>query len=271
MSVFLQIGTDCEFFVKDEEHNISSAIGLIGGSKEDPLIVSGGNLQEDNVLAEMATNPVRTLDEWLLCIQDVRGDLEDKIKPFTLECQSSYVYTKEQLMSYPDEALILGCTPDFNVYKGKNNPSPNPKQGLRTAAGHVHFSYVRPNNSATISIVKALDYTLGLWSVITDDDKERRKLYGKAGCVRFKDYGGEYRTLGNFWLRNTIRQTFVYNITKMCVEHHAVMLPMLRAIVNEEDLQAIINDCDRDRAMTLFPAISDIIVNLRGERHANAA
>lgn len=271
MSVFLRIGTDCEYFVSDENGNIGSSIGLLGGSKEEPLLVSGGNLQEDNVLAEMAIDPARTLEEWLTGISDVRRALEEKLGDWSLECRSSYVYTKEQLMSYPEEALILGCTPDFNVYLGKNNPSPNPKQGLRTAAGHVHFSYANPNRATTASIIKALDYTLGLWSVITDDDKERRKLYGKAGCVRFKDYGGEYRTLGNFWLMNTMRQTYVYNITRLCVEHHVVMLPMLRSIVNETELQAIINECDRARAITLFPSIAAIIQNLRGERDEYAA
>ncbi len=54
------IGTDFEEFVHDG-YKIASAIGLIGGDKEDPVWCEGGNMQEDNVLAEGATNPASSL------------------------------------------------------------------------------------------------------------------------------------------------------------------------------------------------------------------
>jgi hypothetical protein len=34
-----------------------------------------------------------------------------------------------------------------------------------------------------------------------DSDVNRRLLYGKAGTIRIKPYGIEYRTLSNFWLK----------------------------------------------------------------------
>lgn len=258
MSVFKKMGTDCEFFVS-HRGEIGSAIGLIGGSKNAPLLVENGNLQEDNVLAEMATDPCATLDEWLTKISSVRVQLGEKLEGYELVCKSSHHYTKQQLLSYPADAMKLGCTADYNIYSNKNNPTPNAKTVLRTAAGHIHYSYDNPSVSTTINIAKCLDATLGLWSVITDNDRHRRLLYGKAGCIRFKEYGGEYRTLGNFWLANTARQTYVWKITKMCVEQHHTLLPMLRAIVSEEAIQAIINDSDRERALLLTPAITRIV------------
>ena len=50
-----------------------------------------------------------------------------------------------------------------------------------------------------------MDFFLGLPSVLYDADTERRKLYGKAGAMRYKPYGVEYRTLSNAWLKNKNR------------------------------------------------------------------
>lgn len=45
-----------------------------------------------------------------------------------------------------------------------------------------------------------MDLYLGVPSVILDSaSKDRRLLYGKAGCFRNKPYGVEYRSLSNFW------------------------------------------------------------------------
>ena len=47
-----------------------------------------------------------------------------------------------------------------------------------------------------------MDYTLGLDSLLLDSDTRRRSMYGRAGSFRFKEYGIEYRTLSNFWIKN---------------------------------------------------------------------
>ena len=271
MSIFKMIGTDTEFFVS-RNNEIGSAIGKLGGSKKVPRLVKHGNVQEDNVLAEMAVDPCRSLFEWHNKIDTVHKSLSDIMSKqgYNLETTSSHRYATELLRTYPKEAHAFGCNRDHNVYVGKDNSKPRPINGLRTAAGHIHFSYVRPDYNTTCEIIKCMDYTLGLWSVLMDSDRERRQLYGKAGDCRIKPYGGEYRTLGNFWINNQSKLSYVYNVTKLCVEQHTTLLPSLKLIVEEWQLQEIINNYYVDSARLVLPRIQKL-VNDRIEEKRDAA
>lgn len=265
MNNVLQLGTDAEFFVQDKQGIIKSAIGKIGGSKAKPMLLPYGNLQEDNVLAEFAIDPVSTKRDWIGNIAYTVRALRAHMRKhnYTLVLRSSHHYDKELLKSFPAMAMELGCEPDFNVYQGQENPSPCPYTTLRTAAAHVHFSYTSPSQQETCKIVKAMDYCLGLWSVLEDDDTARRALYGKAGSCRLKTYGGEYRTLGSFWLRTEQMQEYVYDVTRLCVKAPDELLLRLQTIVGEQELQRIINECDRPAATLFYPMISDIISEIQ--------
>ena len=52
----ITIGADPELFLRDGDA-ITSAIGLIGGDKYEPRLVTLGAVQEDNVLAEFNIDP----------------------------------------------------------------------------------------------------------------------------------------------------------------------------------------------------------------------
>jgi hypothetical protein len=259
MNSFLRIGTDAEYFVSNAD-GVGSAIGLIGGSKISPKIVPYGNFQEDNVLAEFAIDPVSSKEEWMSHIRIVSGHLRGLMtkQHHTLVCKSSHVYDKAQLKSFDPLAMEMGCEADFNVYENKANPKPNARTTLRTAAAHVHFSYVLPTKQKTDSIIKCLDYMLGVWSVIEDTDTLRRELYGKAGACRYKEYGGEYRTLGNFWLTTDAKKEYVYDVTRNCVQYANTLLPRLHGVLNEKDLQGIINGYRKDKAKLLYPLLATI-------------
>lgn len=264
MSLFQAIGTDTEYFVKQiggGMETITSAIGKIGGTKHKPFIVDGGNLQEDNVLAEYAVDPCEDQSEFLGKIRSVEDQLSDRLSDNNLEVVKipSYHFAKQDLISWGDDALTLGCSPDFNVYEDMNNPRPSGKTTLRTAAGHVHFSYEAPNHQDTVNIIKVLDYTLGVWSVLRDRDTERRNLYGKAGSCRIKGYGGEYRTLSNFWLLEDADIATVFEVTKAAVENHRVWLPILRTLMDERTLQSVINNNDLGMARAVRPLIEGVI------------
>lgn len=255
----LAIGTDTEYFVKKQEV-ITHAIGMIGGTKDSPYIVERGNLQEDNVLAEFAIDPVRSVNDFIESIRSVEESLHIKLQENGLEMVKipSWHFTKEQLLSWPSEAMVLGCSPDTNAWTGEFNPKPNARTTLRTAAGHVHFSYPAPNTADTCNIIKCLDYTLGLWSVLRDADTDRRNLYGKAGSCRLKAYGGEYRVLSNFWLADDADIALVYRITEMCVDNHRTLLPLFEGIVDGSTLQHIINTSDVGAAKRILPMIKEL-------------
>jgi hypothetical protein len=84
--------------------------------------------------------------------------------------------------------------------------------------GHVSIGWDNPTESSQEDMVKAMDATLGLKSLFLDSDTERKKLYGKAGCFRFRDYGIEYRTLSNFWIKTNESLAWVFDTTMEAIE-----------------------------------------------------
>jgi hypothetical protein len=267
MNKFLLIGTDSEYFVQNEQGIITSAIDQIGGSKDKPRLVMHGNLQEDNVLAEFAINPVQLKSSWLCSIESVTNTLRVVVEKrgLSLVKKSSHMYDKELLLSFPSAAMELGCEPDYNVYNNLPNEKPSARTRLRTAAGHVHFSYVRPTEEATSLIIKAMDYVLGLWSVIEDSDVARRELYGKAGSCRFKPYGGEYRTLGNFWLENVGAMSYVYDMTVLCTQNPEEIIRRCALVLNQRELVRIIDNCDKPMAALHYNSIVGVINEMQAE------
>ena len=103
------IGTDIEYFVM-QQGAVSSAIGFIGGSKDSPLLVENGNLQEDNVLAEFAVDPCTSANEFVDKIRSVEAQLINKLDSHGLGIIRipSYHFEKEQLIGWGEQALELG-------------------------------------------------------------------------------------------------------------------------------------------------------------------
>ncbi len=54
---------------------------------------------------------------------------------------------------------------------------------------HIHFGSPEINVDNIDTFIKYCDLAIGLPSVFIDSDKERRKLYGKAGCFRRQPWG----------------------------------------------------------------------------------
>jgi len=265
MNKLLMLGTDSEYFVS---HNgaIGSAIGLLGGSKEAPRLVANGNVQEDNVLAEFAIDPCTTSAQWVNNIVSVRAQMLEILNEKGLDIvgKSSHKFG-EELFDFPSKAFEFGCDPDWDAYSGQQNPRPNVNTFLRTAAGHIHFSYENPDDMRTRDIIKCLDYSLGVWSVLLDEDKQRRSLYGKAGAYRKKSYGGEYRTLGNFWLATEERMEYVFDTTSVCVSFADDLLPRFHAVMSEAALQDVINEHRVNEAQRVFPLLCNIVEDYYGK------
>lgn len=204
------IGADPELFLKNHDNKLISVIGKIGGTKEEPLPIGEGcAIQEDNVAAEFCIPPCATAKHFIESINYALSDIEKRAEGLGLTLATltaSHSFDVDQL-KHP-MARRFGCDPDYNAYTGKSNPRPRAQDKcLRSAGGHVHVG----TDKDAMSLVKTMDLFLGVPSVILDKDEERRKLYGKAGCFRFKPYGVEYRTLSNFWIWDERTIEWVYH------------------------------------------------------------
>ncbi len=65
-----------------------------------------------------------------------------------------------------------------------------------------------------------LDIFMGIPSVLLDNDatsNQRRSLYGQSGSHRPKDYGVEYRALGNFWVASPAHVALMYELCDLAV------------------------------------------------------
>lgn len=248
------IGSDPEFFVGNEG-KIISVIGLLGGTKEAPLPVEFGALQEDNVLAEINISPAASCQEFIQNLRTVRAQLDARLHPYTSIVQSSHFFEEEELLKSGTKAFEFGCDPDFNCWNMSVNPTPEAFTLMRTAGGHVHIGYDDPEPTTSFKIAQMCDVLLGIPSVLLDNDMDRRNMYGKAGSCRLKAYGVEYRTLSNFWLRDEIQTAWVYDQSVACVQR----LPELEEIlgyINGEEIQRIINEGDREAAEEVVHVLS---------------
>lgn len=228
------VGCDPEIFGFDPAKNeVVSLVGLIGGTKKEPMPVKLGTLQEDNVAAEIGIIPAASIDEFTFNIKTVMRQLRERVNALGLDLaiKPSAVLRDEYLLS--EAALTFGCEPDLNAWTLFNNPSPKASNpNLRSCGGHIHVGFDNPNKEKQILLVRAMDIFLGLPSLFHDNDTMRRELYGKAGACRLKNYGVEYRTLSNFWLGSDDLIGWAYNQTQRAIE----FVPENKKLLTEHDL-----------------------------------
>lgn len=211
------IGSDPEFILFDKFNNPKSAIGLLP-SKIEPVVNEENCFFYDNVLAEINVKPAYTKEEFLFNTSRSLKDLSEKIKPFYLSRESSYVFPDKELGH--KDARIAGCAPEWNVYTLECIMPPESvikDTGFRTAGGHLHIgsSNLQDHNNI-FNFIKMMDLFVGVPFTFLDNcnsSKKRRSIYGKAGSHRITDYGVEYRVLNNFWLFSEDYIDLIYDLT----------------------------------------------------------
>lgn len=226
----VQIGSDFEMFLIDEEGKFISAIPFNDGTKSNPekLSKKGCCIQRDGVLQECNVPPVK-LDEDEIFIDNVefvKNYIKQNIcipKELILVCCPSANFEEDQLNNL--EAVTFGCDPDFDAWKGGEvNEKPiSDNLSLRSCGGHIHISYEEADIDTSIELMKAFDTFLTVPFILFDKDSERRKLYGKAGAFRLQNWGEvsgfEARTLSNFWLSSSNRIRYVFNQLDMMFDY----------------------------------------------------
>lgn len=242
------LGADPELFIQTHDGRMKSIIGLLGGTKTNPMIIDDNGLfkvQEDNVAAEYNIPPSGTRESFIQnilwpqrAIAAILGT--DK---FQLCKLASASFPEDEL--HHEKAKEFGCDPDLNAWSLQYNPKPecNDKT-FRTAGGHVHIGMDDRNPQEVIRIIRAMDKHLGVWSVLVDTDDQRRKLYGKAGAFRPQPHGCEYRSLSNFWIFDEALIGEVWDRTQAAVNHDMIETDSGEAAM----LQHIINTGDKATA-----------------------
>ncbi len=220
----LTFGCDPEIFIFDQNNGrYVSPDGIIPGTKSEPYRVGGGAIQQDGMAAEFNIDPVDNYKDFNNNINKVLRTMSRMLPDgHVFLDKPSVVFTPEVWEGASEKAKELGCSPDFNAWTGEVNPPPNPEATpnpmMRTASGHLHFGWTDDANMSDPDhikncrdLVKQMDWWLGTWSLNIDPDPTRRLLYGKAGAMRFKPYGVEYRVLSNFWVLKPSARLKVWN------------------------------------------------------------
>jgi hypothetical protein len=250
MGNLFTIGTDTELFAHNKNNGqMISLCGKIGGSKDKPLQIKelprGYCVQEDNVSLEFNIPPATSEFEFTesIAAMMMRVGLILKEMGLSVSAMASASFAKSEL-THPN-ALIFGCEPDYSAWTMSENPKPAcDDPTFRTAGGHVHVG----TDANMIQAVKWMDLYLGVPSVIMDKSEgaaERRQLYGKAGAMRPKPYGFEYRVLSNFWVFKRELTNWVYNNTLHAVAHSKSDMPeelndrIVNCINNSDTVEAL--------------------------------
>lgn len=217
----ITLGADPELFLCNDS-GMASAEGTFGGTKAEPkkLNRKGFSIQEDNVAVEFNIPPASTLQEFQDNIEFMIDYIKIGANQFDCRISKAASADFDPKLLQTEQAQTFGCDPDYNAYTMDRNAAiimdghPN----MRTCGGHIHIGYDEPNDLKSIQLIRALDITLGLPSLLRDPDKRRRSMYGKAGAYRIQPFGVEYRTLSNFWIFSKEEITWVYNGVMMAVE-----------------------------------------------------
>jgi hypothetical protein len=274
----ITIGADPELFAVDKRDQVVSVHDLLPGTKKNPFKVQNGAVQVDGTSAEFNIDPCHTFDEFDEKLVSVMATMQDMLSKtgLTLKALPAVFYRPDYFSKLPDEAVELGCDPDYSAYTGAENPRPTPSgayETMRTGSGHVHIGFTE---DADISDPKhfldcrIIAHTLDLWllpySKLWDKDNRRALLYGKPGAFRPKAYGLEYRSLSNAWVTNPKARACVFALVKkamstlslkseVSVRNHASTIYLQRESISWSLFRKEIEYYDLNNSFTI-PAFS---------------
>lgn len=225
----ISIGSDPEYAAFDQNGTPRSTVGFIPGTKRDPFPMEGDwSCQQDNVGTEICIPVCFERHEFVHAMMHGKTLAERQLqleKPdWVLRSISSARYSAEELDSRI--AMEFGCEPSYCVYTDEQSPRPKPGSvgNLRSFGFHIHIGYKTEDNvwEAATRLIKAMDITCGLGSIIIDRDADRRSIYGNAGDLRFRQINDinvvEYRTLGGAMHLDEERIGWVYDQTMKAIE-----------------------------------------------------
>lgn len=263
-----KLGCDPELFLSDVDGNLKAVCGKIGGTKEQPqplpMLGDGFAVQEDNVAMEFNIPPSPTMREFVSNISRAMKVLNDGVNSslgWHIDVRSAASFPEEELES--EAAKVFGCDPDYNAWTGEQNPKPKADDPrLRSCGGHVHVGFDHPHEVDQKRLIKCMDMTLGVPSVIMDshpDAAKRRALYGKRGAYRPKVYGVEYRVLSNFWVHHPTLMEWVWRQTGEAI---ALSRSAFNVDAYDKDIEKAINQGKKDYAWMMVKDLGLEVVHV---------
>ena len=277
------IGADVENFLTKTQKGktkFMSAARILKGTKYEPVKMKcGAGLHKDNVAAEFASEIAETEDQFVRVLVDPQEEILELVGDMELSKVSYASFPKDQVTL--EEEQRFGCEPDYDAWEVTvNRPPVPPTKTFRSCGGHVHVGFkdyesplgqMLADPYGKLNFVKVMDVFLGVPFVLLDrESAPRRKLYGRAGSHRPKDYGVEYRVLSNKWTQDENMIRFVYKIVSFITENLDLSMDIMER-QNKEEITLCINDSDVDTAAkivenellpVLDPETSELFQNL---------
>jgi len=203
------IGSDPEFFVKNEKGFLPSTM-FIAGTKELPEEMGDGfALLKDNLSIEGNIPASYSKKEFINNLEFLKKLINIAIENSPVP-DAKITYTDEArfkrayLMS--EDGMTFGCSSYEDAWEIKKVPTPV-LIGLNTRqiGFHIHIGYEILDDSDytkdvfNVAITRAFDALISYQSDKVHYSKTRRDHYGKFGSYRDKPYGVECRSLGGFF------------------------------------------------------------------------
>lgn len=248
---------------------------VVGDSEAGKIIIDG-------VQAELNPRPntcrANLGNEISLCFRQIYKDItrSELGKAFDIDFSQTISVSEEELATLSEKSKKFGCAPSKNTYLSEEESRIKVNPAVyrnRSAGGHLHIGVLDAESSLSNlairnpeKLVPILDIILGNTSVLIDrseGNKERRKIYGRAGEYRTPPHGLEYRTLSNFWLQNYALMSMVTGLSRqaVCIVADGIDKEFRSAVKINKITQAI-NNNDFDLAYDNFQKIEHLIADL---------
>jgi hypothetical protein len=245
------LGCDPEWFLQSSNTmQPVSAIDKFRGTKEEPFQLDEGvSVQVDNCAVEYGIKPASCMEDWVERNVSAGYQLQSIASAMGLYLLKvpSVVFPEEELQD--QRAWVFGCDPDLNAWTKEWNPRPEARNPfLRSAGGHLHFGFPHFEPELMFDVAKGADLFIALPGLLVDTDDRRRELYGKAGAMRMKVYGMEWRTASNFWTTTQKRMEWVYRVA------NRMLTEVRKGIIVPECVREIIDTGDRVGARSVIEA-----------------
>ena len=264
------LGADPEMFVRDiNTKQIVPICGKVGGTKGIPTpyvshAATAAKMQwynkswnnefkylEDNVAFEFNVPPAAAAELFneTINVALVGAGLILKDAGLAPVYDRSSIRFAASALEHPG-AQTIGCDPDIHAYGKDYEPQARPPFSIqdlglwRHCGGHLHFSYDKEKIPDHV-FVQLVDVLVYYPIVFKDLQRARRKFYGLAGLYRSKNYGIEYRSMSNFWLRNPAAVAYPAITLLQDVRHQINELNNFYSSIPNKLLDTVRNDIDK--------------------------